>query len=267
MAAIDPLPRPLKRPHRRRFFGILLGLFLLPAAASFGHLAYEGGPSRWRGYDRWATSLPAAAAHPDARVMVLAGRTRGWKGAVAVHTWIVIKPENGETWQRYDVVGWGRSPVRSNWWGPDVWFGDKPEVILDLRGTRAQEAIPRIEAAIRSYRYANDGDYRIWPGPNSNTFIAAVLRAVPELQVTLPPHAIGRDFRPLPYAGLTDSGTGIEISLWGVLGLKAAWVEGLELNVGGFVTGLDLRHPGVKLPGFGRIGFETLGLSAVAQPN
>lgn len=41
----------------------------------------------------------------------------------------------------------------------------------------------------------------------------------------------------------------------GVLGVKIGWVEGLELNVFGLVAGLDLRRPGVKLPGFGRVGF------------
>jgi hypothetical protein len=35
----------------------------------------------------------------------------------------------------------------------------------------------------------------MWPGPNSNTFTAAVLRAVPELAILLPPNAIGKDFR------------------------------------------------------------------------
>ena len=73
---------------------------------------------------------------------------------------------------------------------------------------------------------------------------------------TLPPNAVGRDFRPLPYAGLTDSGTGVEASLWGVLGVKLGWVEGIELNFLGLVAGLDLRHPAVKLPGFGRIGVD-----------
>ena len=37
-------------------------------------------------------------------------------------------------------------------------------------------------------------DYRIWPGPNSNSFVAHVLREVPELGTTLPPNATGRDF-------------------------------------------------------------------------
>jgi len=91
------------------------------------------------------------------------------------------------------------------------------------------------------------GDYRIWPGPNSNTFVAAVLRSIPEAAATLPPNAVGRDFRPWPYLGLTDSGTGIEASLWGVLGVKLGWVEGVEINVLGLVAGLDLRDPGIKI--------------------
>jgi hypothetical protein len=81
----------------------------------------------------------------------------------------------------------------------------------------------------------------------------------------LPPNAIGRDFRPLPYLGWTDSGTGVEASIWGVLGLKIGWVEGVELNVLGLVAGVDLRHPGVKLPGLGHVGFD--GVTAAASPN
>jgi hypothetical protein len=246
-----------RRPRRRILLFTFLLLFLLPAAASAGLLAYEGGPRPWwTGYDRTATNLPAARSEPEARIMVMAGRTRGWKGAVALHSWIVIKPAHASAWRRYDVVGWGGTPVRTNWWGPDTWFGERPMVVLDVKGAQAEALIPKVEAAIKSYRYAHDGDYRIWPGPNSNTFIAALLRAIPEAGATLPPNAIGRDFRPLPYAGLTDSGTGVEFNLWGMLGLKVAWVEGFEVNVGGFVAGLDLRHPGIKLPGFGRIGIE-----------
>jgi len=83
-----------------------------------------------------------------------------------------------------------------------------------------------------------------------------VLRAVPQLETTLPANAVGKDFRPYPYVGLTDSGTGIEASLWGLLGAKLGWVEGIEVNFLGLVAGLDLRHPAIKLPGFGRIGLD-----------
>jgi hypothetical protein len=234
----------------------LLALFLLPVFGSAGVLAYHGGPTHWSRWDRTVVSqMPDAASYPEARVLVMAGRTRGWKGAVAVHSWIVIKSRNDTSWHRYDVAGWG-APVRLNWWPPDLWFGEQGTVVVDIKGAQAETLIPRVEAAIKGYPYANAGDYRIWPGPNSNTFVATVLRAVPELGVMLPPTAIGRDFRPLPYAGPSDSGTGIEASLWGVLGVKVGWVEGIELNVAGLVAGVDLRHPALKLPGFGRIGFD-----------
>ena len=229
-------------------------IFLLPVFAGAGALAYRGGPTHWSNWDRSVTSLlPPAAQHPQARILVMSGRTRGWKGAIAVHSWVVVKGENERNWRRYDVAGWG-DPVRLNWWPPDLWFGEYGEVVADLKGAEAQALIPRVDAAIKSYQYPNEGDYRIWPGPNSNTFVASVLRAIPEAAATLPPNAVGRDFRPWPYVGLTDSRTGVEASLWGVLGVKFGWVEGVEMNFLGLVAGLDLRNPGVKLPGFGRIG-------------
>jgi hypothetical protein len=240
-----------------------LVIFLLPVAVGAGALAYRGGPTHWSNWDRAVTSqLPAASQYPQARVLVMSGRTRGWKGVVAVHSWITVKAENENRWRRYDVAGWGE-PVRLNWWPPDLWFGERGTVVLDVSGPQAQALIPRIDAAIKNYPYSSYGDYRIWPGPNSNTFVATVLRAIPEVGTTLPPNAVGRDFRPWPYAGLTDSGTGVEANLWGLLGVKLGWVEGVELNVLGLVAGLDLRHPGVKIPAIGRVGPH---LTATAAP-
>jgi Protein of unknown function (DUF3750) len=177
----------------------------------------------------------------------------------------VVKRENARTWTRYDVVGWG-NPVRTNGWAPDGrWFGDTPMVLADVKGAEAAALIPKIEAAIKAYPFAHAGDYRIWPGPNSNSFTAAVLRAVPELGVALPPNAVGRDFRASLYAGRTDSRTGVELNLLGLADLKLGWVEGFEVNLLGLVAGLDLRHPGVKLPGFGRIGVESPVATALAR--
>ena len=165
----------------------------------------------------------------------------------SVHSWIVFKRAGAKNWTRYDVVGWGM-PVRTNGWPADGrWYGNMPVAIADVSGPDAEKMIPKIEAAVRDYSYAQAGDYKIWPGPNSNSFTATVLRAVPELGVELPPNAIGRDFRPGFYAGLTDSGTGIEVNLLGL------------------VAGLDLRHPALKLPGFGRIGVDAPIGSALAK--
>jgi hypothetical protein len=244
----------MRRPIRKVLTTILV-LFLFPLAVHAALYSTKERPASFRDAD-WSSigMLPPASADKDARLLVFTGRTGRWKGIFAVHSWVVFKPQNATTWSRYDVVGWGQ-PVRVNNWAPDSrWFGDTPRVLVDVRGEQAAALIPKVKAAIKEYRYNTYGDYRVWPGPNSNTFVASVLRAVPELAVTLPPNAVGKDFRTYPYAGLSDSGTGIEASLWGLLGIKAGWVEGVELNFLGLVAGLDLRHPGVKLPGFGRVG-------------
>jgi len=138
------------------------------------------------------------------------------------------------------------------------WYGTPPSVIADLRGANAEKLIPRIEASVKDYRWRNAGDYKIWPGPNSNSFVAAVLREIPELRAVLPANAVGRDFRPGFYAGWTDSHTGAELNFWGYAGIKLGWVEGFEINFFSLVIGLDFRNPAIKLPGFGRIGFSTL---------
>jgi hypothetical protein len=138
-------------------------------------------------------------------------------------------------------------------------------VIADIRGAEAEALIPKIDAVVKSYQYGHAGDYRIWPGPNSNTFVATILRAVPEIGATMPPNAVGRDFRPLPYAGLTDSRTGVEANLWGIVGVKVGWVEGVEVNLLGLVAGFDLCHPALKIPGFGRVGADAAVRSAAAE--
>ncbi len=242
---------------RRRAVSMLavVCLFFVPLVARAALYAAGDNARSWRDAD-WSSTglLPPATADKAARVVVFTGTTGAWKGIFSVHSWVVYKPANATAWTRYDVVGWG-SPVRANNWPPDGrWYGNMPVAIADVSGAQAETLIPRIERAVAEYRYAQAGDYRIWPGPNSNSFVAAVLRELPELGVALPPNAVGRDYRAGLYAGLTDSRTGVEINLAGLAGVKLGWVEGLEVNLLGLVAGLDVRHPGVKLPGFGRVG-------------
>jgi hypothetical protein len=254
------------RPRRKLILLTIFVVFLAPLIARAALYAAGNGPRSWRDAD-WSSTgtLPPAADYKPARVIVFTGRAGAWKGVFAVHSWIVLKRANASEWTRYDVVGWG-SPVRVNGWPADGrWFGNMPVAIADVSGAQAEKLIPRIEAAVKAYAYAEAGDYRIWPGPNSNSFTAAILRAVPELGVTLPPNAVGRDFRDRFYAGRTDSGTGIELNLRGFAALKVGWVEGVELDLLGLVAGLDLRHPGVKLPGIGRIGVESPVATALAH--
>ena len=258
---------PATRLFRRKSIMLaILALFFVPLFARAALYVAGNEPRSWRDAD-WSSTglLPPAEDYKPARVVVFTGKAGAWKGIFAVHSWIVIKPAGAREWTRFDVVGWG-NPVRTNGWPPDgLWYGNRPVAVADISGPEAEKLIPRIEAAVRDYDYRNAGDYRIWPGPNSNSFTAAILRAVPEVGVTLPPNAVGRDFRSRPYAGLTDSGTGVELNLFGIAALKCGWVEGVEIDLLGLVAGLDLRHPGVKLPGFGRIGVEAPVATALAR--
>jgi hypothetical protein len=260
------IPTTRKSRRRRYLRRAWLLLFVLPIAVSTAIYAASNKPERY--YDaRWTSTglLPPAASDTEPRVIVFTARTGSWRSIFAVHSWIVVKPRNGN-YTRYEVTGFGE-PLRVNRIAPDAyWFSYYPEIVGDIRGDLAEQAIPKIEDAIRQYVYAKRGDYRIWPGPNSNTFVATVLRAVPELEVALPPTAIGKDFRAdYSVAGLTPSRTGVEASLFGLLGLKAGWVEGIEVNVLTLVAGLDLRHPAVKLPGLGRIGLFDFSASALTR--
>jgi hypothetical protein len=94
----------------------------------------------------------------------------------------------------------------------------------------------------------------MWPGPNSNSFTAHLAREIPELRLTLPSTAIGKDYLPLGrIVARTPSGTGYQVSMLGILGAAVAGEEGLELNVLGFVFGVDPAHAALKLPGIGRL--------------
>ena len=247
---------------------LILAIFLLPVAARAALFAFSDSPRSWAAADWSSTkSLPPATEHKDARVIVFAGTAGAWKGVVAVHSWVVLKRENAKTWTRYDVVGWGQ-PVRHNGWAPDGrWYGNNPVAIADVRGEHAEQLIPRIEAAVRDYRYRNYGDYRVWPGPNSNTFTAWVLRHAPEVRADLPPTAIGKDYLGAMPVNTTPSGTGVQLSVLGVAGVLAGWEEGLELNFLGLTFGVDPRGLGLKLPLIGRIGLRGETFPSRLQPD
>ncbi|WP_149537800.1 DUF3750 domain-containing protein [Siccirubricoccus phaeus] len=237
---------------------LLLSLFvlfwLLPLGVAAA-LHQRAAIADWWGADRSSAGLlPPAAAQPGAVVRIYAAPTVRWRGIFAVHCWLVVKPEGAPAYTRYDYTAWGE-PIRVNGFAPDgSWFGRAPVEVFAADGAVAAAMIPRIQAAIAAYAWRNRGDYRPWPGPNSNTFIAAVLDAVPEAQVALPPTAIGKDY---PYDGAwlrrTPSRTGFTLTLGGYAGLTLGLVEGLEVNILGAVAGLDVRRPALKLPGLGRI--------------
>src|SRR4028119_318853 len=104
-----------------------------------------------------------------------------------------VRPARAPPSPRSDSAA-GGEPIRMNGFEPDGrWFGRLPEVVFAADGPAAEALVPKIQSAIAGYAWRNRGDYSPWPGPNSNTFVAAVLDTVPEVRVSLPPTAIGKD--------------------------------------------------------------------------
>jgi len=232
-------------------------------AAGFLVLAFVGActsTSDWRSASSEPAGLaPAAASERQAIVQVYAARTFGWRGWFGVHTWVAAKATNADAYTVYEVIGWrlrsSRSALVVSARPPDArWYGSIPEVIAEKRGAGVDAVIERIEKAAASYPYAER--YAAWPGPNSNTFTAWILRAVPELKVDLPSTAIGKDYLGESIGSSAPSGSGYQLSLLGLLGVTASGVEGLEINVLGLTFGINPFDPSLKLPLLGRLGPE-----------
>lgn len=225
--------------------------------AAFFVAAGVGVPaSDWRTASRAPVGLaPDPALVTEAVVQVYGARAVGAKGYFGVHTWVAVKPGGAPGWTVYEVIGWRLRRadtavvVRSR--HPDGrWFGAAPELYAEKRGAGVDALIERVDAAARAYPYA--GEYRAWPGPNSNTFTAWIARAVPELEVDLPATAIGKDYLGGAIFAAAPSGSGFQFSLGGLLGFAASGVDGVEVNVLGLNFGVSPN--GLELPLVGRIG-------------
>ncbi|MCS3608954.1 MULTISPECIES: DUF3750 domain-containing protein [Erwinia] len=242
---------------------ILLCITLLSLGASLAQATRHNDA----GAQGWATARSDSSGQaPDpqrfanmAIVQVYAAPTYGWKGAVAVHPWIIFKRAGETRYSRYEVISWGSDDkVRRNRNLPDAyWYGSRPRLLVDHRGAEAEAMIPGIVAAIGSYPWPQT--YHAWPGPNSNTFLAHIGREVPALKLNLPANAIGKDYRSLLNPiGLPPSGRGLQVSVLGVAAVTLGAEEGFEINVLGLNLGLGFSPLQLRLPFIGGLGDDNL---------
>jgi Protein of unknown function (DUF3750) len=254
----------VNRPRKIAGFVAAAGLVAL-AAAMAGRVTAQD----WSTASREPVGLaPDPARTPEAMVQVYAARVWGARGALGVHTWIAVKPAAAKEYTVYEIIGWRLryqdTALTVSHRAPDArWFGNAPELIAEKRGPDAQALIPRVDKAARAYPWS--GEYTMWPGPNSNTFTAWVLRAVPELDADLPPTAIGKDYTGVKLVGSAPSGHGMQLSLFGLAGLTASGVEGLEINLLGLTFGVNPFDPALKLPLLGRLGPARAGAPAASS--
>jgi hypothetical protein len=235
---------------------------------ALGTVTGQADAQGWRSASRAPVGLaPDPATTPEAVVQVYAARAVRWRGYIGVHTWIAVKPSGASAYSVYEVSGWrlrrSGTSVQNSDRAPDGhWFGNRPELLADLRGDGIDDVIERIEAAVDTYPYA--GTYRVWPGPNSNTFTAFVSRNIPELRIDLPATAIGKDYLGKSLFASAPSGTGYQFSVFGLFGVLGGLEEGLELNVLGLTFGIDPTDPSFKLPLAGRVDLWRVLLFALA---
>ena len=265
-----PDPRPASPARWRRWArstarwsgrGLLAALFVLSgplALLVFDQIDLE---TSWRAATRERTGLaPEPSTTPEAVVQVYAARAFNWRGIFGVHTWIATKERNADRYYVHQVLGWyarhgSRAVVTRPGYPDREWYGSPPVVLSELRGPEAEPAIEAIRNAI--VRYPHDRRYTIWPGPNSNTFTAYVTRRVPALAADLPPNAIGKDYLGEgSVIGRAPSGSGFQISLWGLAGVLFGDAEGWEVNLLGLAFGLDPGDLSLRLPGVGKIGLN-----------
>ena len=226
------------------------------AALSFGEWSrYSDQRYRFTGSSNQA---PSAEEHREAIVQVYAARAARWRGIFGVHTWIAYKQTDAKHYLRTEVIGWnaryGGSVVENRAGIPDrYWFGYKPELLAEISGQDAESAIAKIENLVAQYPFKHH--YVVWPGPNSNTFTAHILREIEVLDVDLPANAIGKDYLERVGFAATPSNSGYQFSAHGLLGITLGLVEGIEVNILGASYGVDLYPPALRLPGIGRFGF------------
>jgi hypothetical protein len=119
------------------------------------------------------------------------------------------------------------------------WHGDEARAIMAVLA--------------RSGDYPDKDKYLAWPGPNSNTYPAWVLRQA-GVSADLDPRGIGRDYQGRVGAGWTTTGTGVQVES-SLLGVKAGLEDGAELHFLCFTFGIDFWRPAIKTP-FGCLGFQ-----------
>ena len=178
-----------------RFFragGLVFALFLTVLSAP---ACFSGG---WKTASRASAGLaPLPEASDEAVVQVYRAPLWGFRGLIADHTWIAAKKTGASFYMVYEVIGWrkfDKAPVlRAEKDIPDrLWFGNRPTVLADLRGEKANQAAEKIRQAALEYPYKRE--YSMLFGPNSNTWTAWTACRVPELNLKLPRRAVGKNY-------------------------------------------------------------------------
>jgi hypothetical protein len=198
-------------------------------------------------------------------VAVLSAEIPGTIEQVARHAWILARVPGDRQFRKWELVG---GAARSDTGAPYHFFGGGDgDVAVHgvIEGTPAE--IERISACLDTEAERYDDRHPTYlpiPGPNSNTFVAEALRHC-SIHVELPATAVGRDYRGPLGAGVTESGTGVQLESL-LVGARIGLREGVEAHITGLALGVHAWPPGITVPvNPGRIGVDLDGHATPEQ--
>ncbi len=159
--------------------------------------------SNWQTASRESANIaPKPEELTESIYQIYTARAFSWRGYFATHPWIAWKRKDEKQYSVAQVSSWALR-----------------------RGEKADQMIERALELIKDYPYRDS--YTIWPGPNSNTFVEHIIRYTPGATVELPPHAIGKDYLTNSNIfAMSPSGSGIQLSVFGVLGFTLGRARG-----------------------------------------
>lgn len=215
----------------------------------------------WRTASRASAGIATKAKDQKEDIFqVYYARAFSWRGYLGTHPWVAWKLEDEDSYTVAQVTSWNirrtGSAVSVKKDLPDrKWFDNEPTLLYELKGEKARLVIEKTKQIIEDYPHKKI--YRLWPGPNSNTFVSHIIRSIEELPLELPANGVGKDYL-IEDTLLADSPSnkGYQLSAYGLLGMTVGIEEGLEFNIMGLSFGIDLWRPALKLPFVGRLGFK-----------
>jgi len=181
--------------------------------------------------------------------------SEAWYARFATHGWIDVRDAESGAWTRIEISS-PHSGVQVNEIAPESavsdtrWRNRRVRVRGVLRGDEARDAT---EALLESAAAYGDEGYRAIPGPNSNSFVAELTSAAPDLRTTMHHNAVGKDYlTPVAFAR-TPSKTGVRLdTAW--LGFALGLQEGVELHLAGLQLGIGIWPPRIEIPFLPEIG-------------
>ncbi len=178
-----------------------------------------------------------------------------WYAQFATHGWMDVRWKEGAPWTRIEIItpqsGVRVDAITDETAHSDLRWEDRPVRVRGvLRGSEATEAAAVILEEARAYA---DDDYRSIPGPNSNTFMAEMVRKAPHLRTTMHHNAVGKDYASPIKLTSTPSKTGGRLDTpW--IGAAIGLQEGLEVHVLGLQLGVAFWPPRICIPFLPEIG-------------